>query len=63
MKIRKLRNVVLIAPDTYNCSVEIFNESENVWNKILYVSRKEDNSPVNQWILNEISTGKYKINS
>jgi len=63
MKLRKLRNIVSIAPDTYKCSVELFNESENVWNKLIYVSRKEDTSPVNQWILKEIETGKYKINS
>ena len=61
MEVRKLRNVVLIDDETYTCSIELYSKTEDKWNRTNYVSKKDDPSPVNQWILNQISTGKYKI--
>lgn len=61
MEVRKLRNVVLIDEETYTCSIELYSKAEDKWTRTDYVSKKDDPSPVNQWILNQISTGKYKI--
>lgn len=61
MKARKIRNVRQIEEDVYVCDVELFVESQQNWSKTVYVARKGDESPVNQWILDQLLTGKYKI--
>lgn len=61
MQVRKIRNVQRIEDDAYSCTVEFFIEQEQVWKRMPYVARKDDSSPVNEWIINQISTGKYKI--
>lgn len=61
MKARKLRNVIMVEDNAYMCTVEVYNEKENVWAQIPYVAREGDDSPLNLWILNQLSTGKNKI--
>lgn len=61
MKARKLRNIRQIEDDIYICEVEVYFEKEKSWNKIPYVANKEDNSEINKWVFEQLSTGKYKI--
>lgn len=61
MKLRKLRNILQIEPDAYQCNLEVWEDILEKWNKVSFVAKKEDNSPISQWVFQEIATGKYKI--
>jgi hypothetical protein len=61
MKLRKLRNIVQIEPDAYQCNLEVWEDILEKWNKVSFVAKKVDNSPISQWVFQEIATGKYKI--
>ena len=61
MEVRKVRNVQRLEDDVYSCTIEIFVQEEKDWKRVPYVARKNDDSPINQWILKQLETGKYKI--
>lgn len=61
MKLRKLKNIVQIEQDVYQCNLEVWDDKLEKWNKVSFVAKKEDNSPISQWVFKEIATGKYKI--
>jgi hypothetical protein len=61
MKIKRIKNIRLVADKTYMCDVEVFFEKENMWRFIPYVAREEDDSQLNVLILKQMKSKKYKI--
>jgi len=61
MKLRKLRNIVQIEEGVYQCSLEVWDDKLEKWNKVSFVAKKEDNSPISQWVFQEIATGSLKV--
>jgi hypothetical protein len=61
MNARKIRNIRHLEDNIYACDVEFYSEKDKTWTKIPYIANKEDDSEINLWILEQISSGKYKI--
>lgn len=61
MNARKIRNICQLNENIYSCEVEFYSEKDKTWTKIPYIVNKDDDSEINVWILEQISSGKYKI--
>lgn len=61
MNVKKIKNVRQIKDNIYFCEVEVYLEEDKKTKVFPYVVNTEDASETNLWILQQISTGKYKI--
>lgn len=41
MKLRKLRNIVQIEDGVYQCSLEVWDDKLEKWNKVSFVAKKK----------------------